>query len=77
MKKIQVLGTGCPKCKQLVANAEQAANELGIEYEMIKVTDITEIIKLGIMMTPGLLIDGEVKVSGKVVSSDDIKQWLI
>ena len=76
MKKIQVLGTGCPKCKQLAANVEQAANELGIECELIKVTDINEIIKLGVMMTPGLLIDGEVKVSGKVVGSDQIKQWL-
>ncbi|MCK5849691.1 MAG: TM0996/MTH895 family glutaredoxin-like protein [Kiritimatiellae bacterium] len=76
MKKIQVLGTGCPKCKQLVENVEQAVNELGIECELIKVTDINEIIKLGVMMTPGLLIDGEVKVSGKVVGSDQIKQWL-
>ena len=76
MKKIQVLGTGCPKCKQLVENVEQAVNELGIECELIKVTDINEIITLGVMMTPGLLIDGEVKASGKVVGSDEIKQWL-
>ena len=76
MKKIQVLGTGCPKCKQLAANAEEAAKALGIEYELEKVTDINEIMKFGIMLTPGLAVDGNVKSSGKVASAEEIKQWL-
>ena len=74
--KIQVLGTGCPKCKQLAENAEAAAKELGVEYELEKVTDINDIISFGVMMTPGLAVDGQVKVSGKVVSVEEIKQLL-
>lgn len=76
MKKIQVLGTGCPKCRKLAEHAEAAAKELGIEYELVKVTDINEIVKFGVMMTPGLAVDGAVKSSGKVASVEDIKQWL-
>ncbi|MFC1462632.1 thioredoxin family protein [Verrucomicrobiota bacterium] len=74
--KIQVLGTGCPKCSQLAENANAAAQELGVEYELEKVTDINDIMAFGIMMTPGLAVDGEVKVSGKVPSVEEIKQWL-
>ena len=76
MKKIHILGTGCPKCKQLTANAEQAATELGIEYELEKVTDINEIMTFGVMMTPGIAVDGDVKASGKVVAAEQIKPWL-
>ena len=76
MKKIQILGTGCPKCKQLAENAEAAAKELGIEYELEKVTQINDIMKMGVMVTPALAIDGEVKVAGKVASPDDIKAML-
>ena len=76
MRKIQILGTGCPKCKKLTENAEAAAKELGIEYEIEKVTDINEIIKSGVVVTPALKVDGEVKVVGKVPSSDEIKQML-
>jgi len=76
MIKIQILGTGCPKCKALTANTEAAAKDLGIEYEIEKVTDINEIMKFGVMMTPALALDGEVKVVGKVLSSDKIKQML-
>jgi len=76
MKKIQIPGTGCPKCKQLAANAEEAAKELGVEYEMVKVTDINEIMKFGVMMTPGIAVDGQVKASGKVVNTEQIKPWL-
>ena len=76
MKKIQILGTGCAKCKQLAANAETAAREQGIEYELERVTDLNEIMKFGVMMTPGIAVDGEVKASGKVVGSNDIKAWL-
>ncbi len=76
MKKIQILGTGCPKCKKLAENAEAAAKELGIEFEIEKVTDINEIMKFGVMMTPALVVDGEVKVVGKVPSPDEINQML-
>lgn len=76
MKKIQILGTGCPKCKKLAENAEAAAKELGIEYELEKVTQINDIMKMGVMVTPALAIDGEVKVAGKVASPDDIKAML-
>lgn len=76
MVKIEILGTGCPKCKALTQNAEAAAKELGIEYEIEKVTDINEIMKFGVMMTPGLAVDGQVKAVGKVCSSDEIKGML-
>ncbi len=76
MKKIQILGTGCPKCKKLAENAEAAAKELGIEFEIEKVTDINEIMKFGVMMTPALVVDGDVKVVGKVPSTDEINQML-
>jgi len=72
MKKIQVLGTGCPKCKKLAENAEAAAQQAGIEYELIKVTQINDIMKMGVMMTPALAIDGVVKVVGKVPSPEEI-----
>ena len=76
MKILQVLGTGCPKCKKLAENAETAAKALGIEYEIEKVTDINEIMKFGVMMTPALAVDGQVKVVGKVPSPDEIKKML-
>ena len=76
MKKIQILGTGCPKCRQLAAVAEEAAKEAGVEYELEKVTDINDIMGFGVMVTPALVIDGEVKVSGKVPSSSDIASML-
>ena len=76
MKKIQILGTGCPKCKKLAENAEAAAKELGIEYQLEKVTEINEIMKFGVMITPALAIDGQVKVAGKVSSTEDIKAML-
>lgn len=74
--RIQILGPGCPKCKQLAANAEQAADQLGIEYELVKVTNINEIMGFGVMMTPALAVDGEVKVVGEVPSVDGIKMML-
>ena len=73
MKTIQILGTGCPKCKKLAENAEAAAKALGIEYELVKVTDINEIMKFGVMMTPAIAVDGDVKSTGNVPSVDDIK----
>lgn len=77
MKKIQILGTGCPKCKKLAENAEVAAKELGIEYQLEKVTQINDIMKMGVMVTPALAIDGTVKVAGKVASPEDIKTMLV
>ena len=76
MKKLQILGTGCPKCKKLTELTEQAAKELGIEYKIEKVTDIKTIMAFGVMMTPGLAVDEEVKVAGKVPSIEEIKQML-
>ena len=76
MKEIKVLGTGCPKCKKLAENTEAAAKELGIDYALTKVTDISEIMKFGVMMTPALAVDGEVKLVGKVPEADEIKQLL-
>jgi len=76
MKILQVLGTGCPKCKKLAENAQAAIKEAGIECEIVKVTDINEIMKFGVMITPALAIDGQVKVVGKVPSPDEIKKML-
>ena len=77
MKKLQILGTGCPKCKKLTENTEAAAKALGIEYTLEKVTDINEIMKFGVMTTPALAVDGEVKVVGKVPEPDAIKDLLV
>ena len=76
MKKLQILGTGCPKCRKLAENTEAAAKALGIEYSLEKVTDISEIMKFGVMMTPALAVDGVVKVVGKVPDSEAIKAML-
>jgi len=76
MKKLQILGTGCPKCKKLAENAEAAAKELALDYELVKVTDINEIMKFSVMITPALAVDGEVKVVGKVPDTEAIKDML-
>lgn len=76
MKKIEILGTGCKKCNDLAEVAKKAAESMGIEYELEKVTDIQKIMEYGVMMTPALVVDGEVKVAGKVPSIDDIKKYL-
>lgn len=76
MKRIQILGTGCPKCKKLAENAEAAARELGLECEVEKVTDIEAIMAFNVMMTPALAVDGDVKAVGKVPSKDEIKEIL-
>lgn len=76
MKKIQILGTGCPKCKLLTANAEQAVKELGLEAVVEKVDKIQDIMKFGVMITPALAVDGQVKSAGKVLRADDIKKFL-
>ena len=76
MKLIQVLGTGCAKCAKLKENAEKAVEELGIEATVEKIEDINVITGFGVMMTPALAIDGEVKAVGKVLSSEDIQKLL-
>ena len=76
MKHIQILGTGCPKCKALMANAEAAVKALGVEAQFEKVEKIADIMKFGVMVTPALVVDGVVKSSGKVLSADDIKKFL-
>ena len=74
--KIQVLGTGCPKCKKTAEAAQAAIDELGLDAEIEKVTDLNEIMKFGVMLTPALAVDGNVKVVGKVPTVEDIKGML-
>ncbi len=74
--KIEILGTGCPKCKKLTELAEEAVKELGISAEIIKVTDINKIINYGVMVTPALVVDGEVKMAGKIPNKQDIINWI-
>ena len=76
MRRIQVLGTGCPKCKTLTANAETAVRMLGVEATVEKVEKLAEIIKFGVMLTPALVVDGKVKSTGRVLSAEDIKAFL-
>ena len=76
MRSIQVLGPGCAKCTKLAENVAAAAEELRIEYELEKVTDIMAITEFGVMMTPALVVDGEVRVSGRVPDTIEIKAML-
>ncbi|MDD5505928.1 MAG: thioredoxin family protein [Candidatus Omnitrophica bacterium] len=75
--KIEILGAGCPKCKQLAANAEAAARELSIAAEISKVTDIDKITGYGLMLTPALAVDGTVVSAGKVLNKDEIKKIIL
>ena len=74
--KIEILGTGCPKCKKTIANAEEAIKELGVDAEIVKVDKINDIMGFGVMMTPALAIDGDVKVAGKIPNPRQIAQWI-
>ena len=74
--KIQILGTGCAKCEKLAANAKQAADNIGLDYEMEKVTELNQIMSFGVMTTPGLAVDGKVLVAGKVPSPADIEKLI-
>ena len=76
MKKIQVLGTGCQKCDQLEKNAREAVERSGADCEVEKISDLQEIVKFGVMITPALAVDGQVKATGKVLSVDDIVKLL-
>jgi small redox-active disulfide protein 2 len=73
MKKVQIFGTGCPKCKKLYEAVQQVVKEHGIEAEVTKVEDINEIMNAGIMMTPVLMVDGVVKVTGRIPKPDELK----
>ena len=77
MRKIQILGTGCPKCQTLMANVDAAVAATGVEATIEKVTKIADIIEMGVMITPALAVDGEVKSAGKVLSVEEIKQLLV
>lgn len=76
MKKIRVLGSGCKKCKTLAEEVQKAADSLNIQIELEKVEDFTEIMKFNVMTTPALVIDGDVKFSGKVLKSKDLEKYL-
>jgi small redox-active disulfide protein 2 len=77
MVKIEVLGSGCANCKALEANAREAVAMAGVEAEVVKVTDYAEIAARGVMSTPGLVIDGEVRSSGRIPTAGDIAEWLV
>ncbi|MBU0508961.1 TM0996/MTH895 family glutaredoxin-like protein [bacterium] len=76
MRLLQILGVGCPKCEKLAANAEAAAKAAGVEYQLEKIKDIQRITAFGVMTTPALMIDGEVKVVGRVPSVEELKEMI-
>ena len=74
--KIEILGTGCAKCKKTFEVVEKAVKEAGIEAEITKVEDINSIMDYGVMVTPAVVVDGDVKIAGKIPSVDDVKEWI-
>jgi small redox-active disulfide protein 2 len=74
--QVKVLGTGCPKCIALEARVRKVAEQNSIHIELEKVTDISDIMGYGVMMTPGLVIDGEVKCVGRIASEEHIREWM-
>jgi small redox-active disulfide protein 2 len=76
MKRIEILGPGCPKCNKMAENAEEAARGLGIEYELVKISDLGVMMGYRIMATPAIVVDGEVKSSGKLLSPEEIRKHL-
>lgn len=76
MREVKVLGPGCPKCRALEEEVRKVVAELGLAVKVEKVSDVGEIIKYGVVLTPALVVDGEVKVSGRVPSREEIKRWL-
>lgn len=76
MKTLQILGTGCAKCEKLAANTKEAADSLGLDYELVKVSELNDIMSFGIMTTPALAVDGKVLFTGKVPSPADIEKLL-
>jgi len=76
VKKIQVLGTGCAKCRMLTEHTEQAARELGLAYTLEKVTEINDIVSFGVVATPALVVDGDIKVAGRVPTVEALKRLI-
>lgn len=76
MKKIEIFGIGCPKCKETTKRAEQAVRELGIDAEVMKIEDVQRIMDRDVLVTPALAVDGEVKVAGKIPGVEEIKAWI-
>ena len=76
MKQLKVLGPGCSRCEQLAKSTKEAAEELGLEYELEKITDLDRFIDYGVMMTPGLVVDGKLKVQGRVPSLEELKEMI-
>jgi len=74
--RIEILGMGCPKCKKLYENAQTAAKELNIQAEIVKVEDIQKIMDYGLMSTPAITVNGEVKAAGRIPAPDEIKKWI-
>lgn len=74
--EIKVLGTGCAKCKKLEEMVKEVAGELGVDADIIKITDLNEILEYDIMMTPGLVVDGEIVCSGRLPKKDEVRSWL-
>ena len=74
--RIEILGMGCPKCKKLYENAQTAVKELNVQAEVVKIEDIQKITDYGIMTTPAIAIDGEVKAAGRIPAPDEIKKWI-
>ncbi|ADE36329.1 thioredoxin family protein [Methanohalophilus mahii] len=75
--KIEILGTGCAKCKKTFEVVEKAVKEAGIEAEITKVEDINSVMDYGVMVTPAVVVDGDVKIAGKIPSIDDVKEWIL
>jgi len=75
-KKLQILGPGCPKCAKLTEDAEKAAKELGLDYEIEKIKDVREMVKFGVMVTPSFAVNGKVKSAGRALTVDQIKKFL-
>jgi len=76
MKTIQILGTGCAKCEKIAANTKEAADSLGLNYELVKVSELNDIMSFGVMTTPALAVDGKVLIAGKVPSPADIEELI-
>ena len=76
MKRIEILGPGCPKCKKMAENADEAARDMGIDYELVKITDLGVMMGYRVMATPAIVVDGEVKSAGTLLSPEEIKKHL-
>jgi small redox-active disulfide protein 2 len=76
-RSIEILGTGCPRCQALADNAEAAARQLGVDYEVVRISDVNAILDRDVLMTPGIAIDGRVRLVGRVASVEEIAAWLV